>query len=92
MQEYPVKLNETEKKIFLNWKKSMRESILKNKFFVGQTASIKKVVRKEDVGRFAEITGDFYELHFDEELDVIDEIEKIIEEKKYISKNNCEKV
>lgn len=41
---------------------------MKNKFYVGQTVSIKKVVRGEDVEKFAELSGDFNCLHLDKEI------------------------
>ena len=37
-------------------------------FFVGQKCSIKKIVRENDVEKFAELTGDFNALHLNEEI------------------------
>ena len=41
------------------------KNAIDNKIYVGQKASISKIVRFEDVQKFAELTGDYNYLHFD---------------------------
>ena len=48
----------------------MNENInsIGKRYFVGQSVSIKRIVRKEDVEEFAALTGDFNGVHLDDEV------------------------
>lgn len=41
---------------------------MKKDLYVGQSASVKKIVTAEDVEKFAELTGDFNGLHLNDEI------------------------
>lgn len=41
---------------------------LDKKFYIGQKVSMKKVIKKEDVEKYAELTGDFNSLHINDEI------------------------